>query len=67
VFFIFVGSWYPDGFPKLSEWNTWMFTITAVSVISGVVIYAISQRTRRGRSDEEFLAEGVPVGGGGGE
>jgi amino acid transporter len=67
VFFIFIGSWYPTGFPKLSEWNTWMFAITAVSVITGIAIYAISQQTRRGKSDEELLAEGAVVGGGGGE
>jgi amino acid transporter len=67
VFFIFIGSWYPDGFPTLSEWNAWMFAITGFSVITGIVIYAISQRTRRGRSDEEFLAQGAVAGGGGGE
>lgn len=59
VFFIFVGSWYPAGFPRLSEWNAWMFGITAVSVITGIVIYAISQSTRRGKTDEQMLAEGV--------
>ncbi|MGZ5212140.1 MAG: APC family permease [Actinomycetota bacterium] len=59
VFFIFIGSWYPTGFPKLSEWDAWMFGITAVSVISGIVIYSISQRTRRGKTDEQLLAEGV--------
>ena len=32
VFFIFIGSWYPTGFPTLAEWNTWMFTISGVSV-----------------------------------
>lgn len=59
VFFIFVGSWYPAGFPRLSEWNAWMFGITAVSVITGIVIYAISQSTRRGKTDEQLLAAGV--------
>jgi amino acid transporter len=67
VFFIFIGSWYPTGYPKLAEWNAWMFGITAVSVITGILIYAISQRTRRGKSDEQFLTEMAPaVGGGGG-
>ncbi len=66
VFFIFVGSWYPTGFPTLSEWNTWMFGITAISVISGIAIYTISQRTRRGKSDEELLIEAAPAGGVGG-
>jgi amino acid transporter len=68
VFFIFIGSWYPTGYPKLAEWNAWMFGITAVSVITGILIYAISQRTRRGKSDEQLLTELAPaVGGGGGE
>jgi len=65
VLFIFVGSWYPIGFPKLAEWNTWMVTITAISVISGISIYAISQRTRRGKTDEQLLTELAPAGGGG--
>jgi amino acid transporter len=59
VFFIFVGSWYPPGFPTLAEWNTWMITVTLVSVITGIVIYFISQSTRKGKTDEQFLAEGV--------
>lgn len=57
VFFIFVGSWYPAGFPKLSEWNAWMFGITAISVITGVAIYLISERTRHGKTDQELVAE----------
>jgi len=68
VFFIFIGSWYPTGYPTLAEWNAWMFGITAISVITGIAIYAISQRTRRGKSDEELLTELSPaVGGGAGE
>jgi glutamate:GABA antiporter len=66
VFFIFVGSWYPAGFPTLREWNAWMFGITAISVISGILIYAISQRTRRGKSDEQLITEMAPAGAGGG-
>jgi glutamate:GABA antiporter len=58
VFFIFVGSWYPTGFPKLSEWNAWMFGITAVSVITGIAIYLISEATsRRGKTEQELTAE----------
>lgn len=57
VLFIFVGSWYPTGFPTLREWNTWMFAITGISVVSGIVIYALSQRARRGKSDAELLVE----------
>ena len=59
VFFIFAGSWWPPAFPSLSEWNTWMIVITVVSVLAGVLIYAISQRTRRGKTDVELLAAGV--------
>ncbi len=39
VFFIFIGSWYPAGFPTLAEWNAWMVAVTAISVIAGIVIY----------------------------
>ena len=59
VLFIFVGSWYPPGFPTLAEWNTWMIGFTAVSVISGIVIWFVSQSARRGKSDEELIAEGA--------
>jgi amino acid transporter len=65
VFFIFIGSWYPTGFPELSEWNTWMVTITGVSVLTGISIYVISQRTRQGKSDEQLLTEVAPAAGGG--
>jgi glutamate:GABA antiporter len=58
VLFIFVGSWYPTGFPTLAEWNTWMVGFTAVSVISGIVIYVISQSARRGKTDEELIELG---------
>ena len=53
----------PDGFPTLAEWNSWMFGITAVSVISGIVIYVVSQRTRKGKTDEEFIELGEAEGG----
>jgi amino acid transporter len=66
VLFIFVGSWYPTGYPTLAEWNAWMIGITAISVITGIAIYAISQRTRRGKTDEQLLAEMAPAGAGGG-
>jgi glutamate:GABA antiporter len=69
VLFIFVGSWYPDGFPTLAEWNAWMFTITGVSVLAGILIYVISERTRHGKSDVQLIAETpspVSAGGGGG-
>jgi glutamate:GABA antiporter len=64
VLFIFVGSWYPksDSNPtgwELGEWNVWMVGFTLVSVLSGIAIYAISQSTRRGKSDEELIAAGA--------
>jgi amino acid transporter len=52
VLFIFVGQWNSALFPTLSEWNTWMVVITALSVLTGVAIYAISQVTRRGTQAE---------------
>ena len=59
VMFIFVGSWYPTGFPILKVWNEWMLGFTAVSVIAGILIYVISQSTRRGKTDQQFIAEGI--------
>jgi glutamate:GABA antiporter len=59
VFFIFAGSWWAPAFPELSEWNTWMIAITGVSVLAGIVIYLISQRARRGKTDEQLIAEGL--------
>ncbi|SRR6266571_1284021 len=57
VFFIFTGTWYPPGWPKLSQWNYWMIAITGVSIIAGVTIYLISQAQRRGKSEADLLAE----------
>jgi amino acid transporter len=59
VFFIFTGSWYPPGWPRLAEWNWWMIGITAASVIAGILIYVISQQARKGMSDEQLLARGA--------
>jgi amino acid transporter len=59
IVFIFVGSWYPTGFPTLAKWNAWMLGISGISVIVGIAIYLISQQTRRGKTDEEFLAQGA--------
>jgi glutamate:GABA antiporter len=66
VFFIFIGSWYPTGYKTLAEWDWWMLGISGVSVITGIVIYAISQQTRRGKTDQQFLAEMATAGAGGG-
>jgi hypothetical protein len=67
VLLIFTGSWYPPGWPDLAEWNAWMIGITLVSVVACVVIYAISQQTRRGKTDAELLVEvpDVEMAGGG--
>jgi glutamate:GABA antiporter len=58
VLLIFTGQWYPDLWPTLAEWNTWMIVITLVSVVVGILIYVISQATtRRGRTEEDLAAE----------
>jgi amino acid transporter len=63
VLFIFVGQWYPDLWPTLAEWNTWMIVITVVSVAVGVSIYLISEATsRRGKTEEELAAEAAAAG-----
>ena len=64
VLFIFVGSWYPisDANPsgwELGDWNVWMVGFTVASVAAGIIIYLISQRARRGKTDEELIAEGA--------
>ena len=59
ILFIFVGSWYPAGFPKLSEWNTWMIAVAGISVLAGIAIYLISQAARKGKTDEELIVLGA--------
>jgi amino acid transporter len=66
VLFVFVGPWNGTLFPTLSEWNTWMVSISVTSVIVGVAVYLISQRTRLGKTDAQLLAEGSPAAAGGG-
>jgi len=58
VLFIFVGSWYPPGFPNLAEWNAWMVGFTVVSVLAGIVIWFASQSARKGRTDEQLIELG---------
>jgi amino acid transporter len=55
VMFIFVGSWYPTGFPKLSVWNAWMVSFTLVSVIAGILIYLVSQSARKGKTEAQLV------------
>jgi glutamate:GABA antiporter len=57
VFFIFTGQWYPDLWPTLGEWNTWMAAITIVSVAVGISIYLISQVARRGKTEDDLVEE----------
>jgi amino acid transporter len=57
VLFIFVGSWYPTGFPSLATWNWWMIGFTAVSVIAAIAIYVVSQQARHGKSEHEMVVE----------
>jgi glutamate:GABA antiporter len=59
VLFIFVGSWYPAGFPTLAEWNYWMFAIAGISVVAGIAIYLISQAARKGKTDDELIVLGA--------
>jgi hypothetical protein len=59
VLFIFVGSWYPAGFPTLTEWNAWMFAVAGISVAAGIIIYLISQAARKGKTDEELIVLGA--------
>ena len=60
VLFIFVGSWYPARIPDARPSGTsWMIGFTAVSVISGIVIWFVSQSARRGKTDEQLIAEGL--------
>jgi amino acid transporter len=71
VLFIFVGSWYPTGFPSLATWNTWMAVFTVVSVVAAIAIYMISQQARHGKSEHDMVVELTTMaeapGGGGGE
>jgi amino acid transporter len=59
---VFTGPWY--GKFTTPEWNTWVVPIVAVSIIVGVAVFLISERTRRGGTDQELIA-GVASGGGG--
>jgi glutamate:GABA antiporter len=52
----FVAPWYPPGFTT-GEWRVWLAVITGLSAGLGLLIYAISQSTRRGKTDEDLIAE----------
>ena len=64
----FASPWYPLGYTT-GKWRFWVGLITIISAGLGLVIYAISQRARRGKTDEELIIEGgaAPVAAGGGE
>jgi hypothetical protein len=36
-----------------------MFAISGISVAAGIIIYLISQQTRKGKTDEELIELGV--------
>lgn len=61
---VFTGPWC-GCFTHTAQWNTWVIPIVVVSIVIGVAVYVISERTRRGRMEEELLAGGAPAGGGG--
>ncbi|MGQ0669438.1 MAG: APC family permease [Actinomycetota bacterium] len=63
---VFTATWYGPGFATTAAWNAWVVPIVVVSVAIGVAVYVISERTRRGRTDQELLAMPEPAGGGGG-
>ncbi|HXF72930.1 MAG TPA: APC family permease [Actinomycetota bacterium] len=56
---IFTGPWYPGGFPTTAEWNTWVSLVVLVSLVIGVAVYAISELTRKGRTEQEILGEAL--------
>jgi amino acid transporter len=59
---IFTGPWYPPGFSTTAQWNTWVGLIVVVSIVVGVVVYAVSEQTRR---KHESMPTAAPAGGGG--
>lgn len=63
---VFTATWYGPGFATTAAWNAWVVPIVVVSVAIGVAVFVISERTRRGRTDQELLGEVAPAGGGGG-
>jgi amino acid transporter len=66
---VFTGPWY-GGFESVKQWNTWVVPIVVISVIAGLAVYVISERTRKGKTDEDLIAElemQSAGGGGGGE
>jgi hypothetical protein len=48
----------PTGW-ELADWNVFMVAFTVVSVVSGIVIWFVSQSARRGKTDEQLIAEGL--------
>jgi len=61
---VFFGPWY-GGFESVKQWNTWVVPIVVVSVVAGIVIYVVSERTRKGKTDEQLIAELEMQAGGG--
>jgi amino acid transporter len=68
VWATFASPWYPLGYTT-AKWRFWVGLITIISAGLGLVIYAISQRARRGKTDEELIIErgAAPAAAGGSE
>ena len=69
VAWIFTGPWC-GCFDTTGQWNAWVVPIVIASALAGILIYAISERTRGGKTDAQLIAEraaAAPAGGGGGE
>ena len=58
VWATFASPWYPLGFTT-GKWRFWVGLITVLSAGFGLVVYLISQQARRGKSDEQLIAEGA--------
>jgi hypothetical protein len=63
---VFFGPW-SGSFESTAQWNTWVVPIVVVSIIAGIAIYMISERTRGGKTDAQLLAEVTAAGGGSAE
>jgi hypothetical protein len=62
----FAGPWYPLGYTT-GEWRFWVGLITLISVAIGLGVYLISRATiRKGKTEEELVAETTPRPAGGG-
>lgn len=61
---VFFGPWC-GCFETTAQWNTWVVPIVVISIIAGIAIYLISERTRGGKTDQQLIAEVAASTGGG--